>query len=278
MQKILVPTDLGRDALPGMRFAVQWSVQQKVKLLFTHVAYMPRLTRWTDKQYEQFQVAERKDRQARLEKMVADMYARQGITDRHHECLVIDGTFAEPTLLDYCRQHPDIAMVIMSTHGATGIQKIFGTHAGTMAAGSRIPVVVVPKGYRMKPVKSILYATDLRGYEAELQQVAAVAAPMKATLDVVHIVEADERVPDKAVFEKVLFEQCRYPVRIHFPGQDETRSMATNLRRQIEQLKPSLAVVFTDQGRTLLQKIFMASTAERMAFATPAPLMIFPKK
>jgi len=277
MQKILVPTDLGRDALPGMRFAVQWSTQLKAKLLFTHVAYMPRLTRWNDQQYEQFKTGEIKNRRARLEKMVADLYARLGIRDNHHECLVIEGTFAEATLLDYCRHHSDISMVIMSTHGATGIQRIFGTHAGTVAAGSRIPVVVVPKGYRMRPLKSILYATDLRRYEAELQKVAAVAASLKAVLDVVHVVEADERTPDKVVFEKVLSEQCRYPVRIHFPGQDETRSMATNLRRQIEQLNPSLAIVFTDQGRTLLQKIFLVSTAERMAFATPAPLMIFSK-
>ena len=277
MQKILVPVDLSRDALPGMRFAIQWSRQHKAKLFFTHVLYIPRLTRWSDEQFESFANKERAERKRRLEMTVTDMYAQLGVSDAHYECLIVEGVFAEPTLLEYCRHHPDVSMVCMSTHGATGIQKLFGTHAGNMISGSGIPVIVVPKGYRMRPVKSILYASDLRNYQEELLKVAALAASCKAKLDVVHIVESDERQPDKATFEKVLSELCNYPVHLHFPGQDETRPMAVNLRRQMQQLKPSLAVLFTNQDRNFFEKIFMASNAERVAFSTPAPLMVFPK-
>ena len=278
MLQILVPTDLSRDASPGMRFAIQWSTQQKVKLLFTHVLYIPRLTRWNDEQYNKFAAQERIRCKRKLEQTVANLYAQQAVKNGHYECRIVEGIFAEPTLLDYCRHHPDIDVVCMGTHGAAGIKKLFGTHAGNMVAGSGIPVVVVPKGYRSRPIKSILYATDMLHYEEELKQVAPLAASFKASLEVVHVIEADEQVPDKNIFEKVLAEEFHYPVHIHFPIQDETRSMATNIRRQIQELKPSMAVLFTDQGRTILEKLFLSSTAERVAFGTPVPLMVYPKR
>jgi len=277
MLQILVPTDLSRDASPGMRFAIQWSTQQNVKLLFTHVLYIPRLTRWNDEQYNKFAARERIERKRKLEQMVADMYKQMAIKGGHYECRIVEGVFAEPTLLDYCRHHPDIDIICMGTHGATGIKKLFGTHAGNMTTGSGIPVIVVPKGYRSRPIKSVLYATDLLHYEEELQQVAAVASAFKASLDILHVIENDERTPNKDIFEKVLSEEFHYPVHIHFPLQDETRSMSVNLRRQMEAIKPSLAVLFTNQGRTIFEKLFLSSTAERVAFRTPVPLMVYPK-
>jgi nucleotide-binding universal stress UspA family protein len=260
-----------------MRFAIQWSKQLKAKLLFTHVLYIPRPTRWNDKQYNEFAASERIRSKQKLERTVTDMYTHMKVKDGHYECRIVEGAFAEPTLLDYCRHHPDIDLVCMGTHGAAGIKRLFGTHAGNMVTGSGIPVVVVPKGYRARKIKSVLYATDLLHYEKELQQVAVVAGWFKASLDIVHVIEADERTPSREIFEKVLTEEFHYPVHIHFPIQDETRSMSVNLRRQMQALKPSLTVLFTDQGRTIFEKIFLSSTAERVAFGTPAPLMVYPK-
>jgi len=277
MLQILVPTDLSRDALPGMRFAIQWSKQLKAKLLFTHVLYIPRPTRWNDEQYNEFAASERIRSKQKLERTVTDLYTHMKAEGGHYECLIVEGAFAEPTLLDYCRHHPDIDLVCMGTHGAAGIKRLFGTHAGNMVAGSGIPVVVVPKGYRARKIKSVLYATDLLHYEKELRQVATLAGRFKASLDIVHVIEADERTPSREIFEKVLTEEFHYPVHIHFPLQDETRSMAVNLRRQMQALKPSLTVLFTDQGRTIFEKIFLSSTAEKVAFGTPAPLMVYPK-
>lgn len=278
MLQILVPTDLSRDARPGMRFAIQWSRQQAAKLLFTYVLNIPRLTTWTDEQYKRFATSQRARSQRKLEQLVADMYAQAEVPHSHYECRVIEGTFAEPTLTEYCRHHPDIDLVCMSTHGATGVKKLFGTHAGNMVAASAIPVVVVPKGYRTRPLKSILYATDLVHYEEELRKVATLAASFKASVDILHIVEADERTPNNEIFEKVLTEEFHYPVHIHCPPQDETRSMSSNIRRHMQALKPSLAVLFTAQNRTLFEKLFFPSKSESVAYGTPVPLMVFPKK
>jgi len=278
MKQILVPTDLSRDSRPGMRFAIHWSRLQKTKLLFVHVLYIARLTRWSEDQYRAFATSEREYYTRKLESMVADVYKKMGIDDGKYECRMLEGIITEPTLLDYCRQHKDIDLICMSTNGAKGIQQLFGTHAGNILANSSIPVVVVPKGYRVKPVLRVLYATDLHDYEEELKKVATIAAAFKTSLDILHLVRTDVPVPNKEIFEKVLAEEVHYPVRIHFPVMDETHSVAVNLQRQIRLLNPSLTILFTDQDRTILQKILFPGRTERLAFRTTIPLLAFPRR
>jgi len=278
MKKILVPTDLSRHSRPGMRFAIHWSRLQKTKLLFVHVLHIARLTSWSDEQYEAFANSEREYYLRKLKNVVADVHKRMGIDNGNYECRILEGVITEPTLLDFCRQHTDIDLICMSTDGARGLQQLFGTHAGNILANSSIPVVVVPKGYRVKPVTRVLYATDLHDYEEELRKVAAIAAAFKASLDVLHLIRTDEPVPNKGIFEKVLAEEVHYPVHILFPFMDETHSMAVNLQQQIRLLKPSLTILFTNQDRTVLQKVLYPSRTERIAFRTSVPLMVFARR
>jgi nucleotide-binding universal stress UspA family protein len=278
MIQILVPTDLTLDARPGIRFSVQWSKQEKVHLTFAYVLYIPRLTRWNDAQYKRFALSERERAQRALERMIADIYRQMGQPAAGYTCEVIEGVMAETSLLDYCRVHPEIDQICMGTHGATGISQLFGTHAGNILAQSGIPVVVVPKGYRTKPIISILFASELRDYEEELDRVAVLARRLKASLTVLHIKGIEERTVDEDIIGKVLSDQCDYPVRVRCVLEDETRSMATNLRKQIHAIRPSLAVLFTRQERTIFEKMFLTSTAERLAFGAPVPLLVSARK
>jgi hypothetical protein len=66
-------------------------------------------------------------------------------------------------------------------------------------------------------------------------------------------------------------------VRLHFRTTDESLSFARNLGRQIEILKPSVVVLFSDQERSLPARIFDRSRAEKVSFALKAPLLVFPK-
>ncbi|MDO6429492.1 universal stress protein [Flavitalea sp. BT771] len=278
MIQILVPVDLGRFSRAGIRFAIQWSKQQDAKLLFVHVLYAARLTRWSDEQYKTFATSLKEDRSRQLRELVEEVFTSMRVSHRAYECRVIEGLSPEPTLLDYCRQHKDIDYVCMGTHGAGGLQKLLGTHAGNMLTNSSIPVVVVPKGYRARPITRILYASDLCDHEAELKKVAALAKDLKAGLHILHLVGPDELEPNKKIFEKVLKQEFSYPVQLDLPIMDETKSTVTNLQQQIRGLKPSLVVLFTHQDRTLFQKIFFPSKAENLAFRTQVPLLVIKKR
>jgi nucleotide-binding universal stress UspA family protein len=275
MIKILIPIDFAPDARAGMRFAIQWASQQKASLLFVHAAHIPRLTRWSDKQFQTFKQSEIGRRLKKLEQFVAGFLTRAKMPDQPYECVVVEGVSPEITLTDYCREHKNISFICMGTHGATGMQRLWGTHAGNLVTHSPAPVIIVPKGYRSRAVKQLLYATDLNHYQEELKQVVPLARLLGASLHILHLVGPDERVPDKNLFEKVLEHEFHIPTQIHLEIMDETRSLAANLQRFIQKMKPSLVVMFTDQHRTLFEKIFYPSRTEKFAFRTHTPLLVY---
>ncbi|HEY8967604.1 MAG TPA: universal stress protein [Puia sp.] len=277
MLKILIPTDFGRNSRSGMRFAIQWAKQEKARLLFFHVASIPRLTRWSEKQYQSYRIEELNLRQRRLHHMAASALTRAEAHDQPYDCIIVEGISPEVTLLDYCREHKDIDLICMGTRGAAGLQKLWGTHAGNVVTRSSAPVVVVPKGYRAKAITQLLYATDLNHYQEELQKIVPLAHHLRADLHILHLVGPDEQVPDKNLFEKVLNHEFHIETHIHLEVMDETRSVAANIHKFIQRTRPSLVVMFTDQQRTLFEKIFYPSKAESVAFRTHTPLLAYSK-
>ncbi|HVU57953.1 MAG TPA: universal stress protein [Puia sp.] len=278
MLKILIPTDLSRESRSGMRFAIQWAKQQKARLIFFHAACIPGLTRWSDKQYQSYRTAELDMRQRRLRQLVGDVVARAGGWPQHYECIIVEGISPETILQDYCRKHKDIDLICMGTHGAAGVQRLWGTHSGNMITHSPTPVVVVPKGYRAKAIRQLLYASDLNNYEEELKKIVPLVRHLKAALHIFHLVGPDERVPDRVLFENVIKQEFHMECPIHLVIMDETMSLAANLHKFIQKMKPSLVAMFTDQQRTLFEKIFYPSRTEKYAFRTHAPLLTFSKR
>jgi len=277
MLKILIPTDFGRNSRSGMRFAIQWAKQQKARLIFFHVACIPHLTRWSEKQYQSYRLEELNLRQRRLHHMAAGALTRADAHDQPYDCIIVEGISPEITLLDYCREHKDIDLICMGTRGAAGLQKLWGTHAGNVMTHSPAPVIVVPKGYRAKAITQLLYATDLNHYQEELEKIVPLAHHLRADLHILHLVGPDERVPDKNLFEKVLNHEFHIETHIHLEVMDETRSVAANIHKFIQRTKPSLVVMFTDQQRSLFEKIFYPSKAESFAFRTHTPLLAYSK-
>lgn len=277
MLKILIPTDLGRGSRAGMRFAIQWARQQKARLIFFHAAYIPRPTRWSEKKYEAYRIEELNLRQRRLHQMAASALTRADAHDQAYDCIIVEGISPEVTLQDYCRKHRDIDFICMSTGGAAGLHRFWGTHAGNMITQATTPVIVVPKGYRTIPVRRLLYATDLNHYQEELEKIVPLVHHLQAELHILHLVGPDEMLPDKDLFEKVIRQEFHVETQIHLEIMDETRSVAANLHKFIQKMKPSLVVMFTDRQRTLFEKIFYPSKAESFAFRTHTPLMAFSK-
>jgi hypothetical protein len=210
--------------------------------------------------------------------MATDMLAQCGARLQPFECVLVEGISPESSLQDYCREHKDIDFICMGTDGAAGLQRLWGTHAGNMITQAPVPVVVVPRGYRTKAISRLLYATDLNHYQEELKNIVPLARRLGTELHILHLVGPDERVPDRILFEKVIKQEFHVECQIHLVIMDETRSVASNLNKFIRQMKPSLVIMFTDQQRTVFEKIFFPSKTESYAFRTRTPLLTMPKQ
>ncbi len=277
MKKILVPTDFSSNSKGGIRFALQWSTMEKLELVFLHVLHIPRPTQWTDTYFLKRAETEKENCKVELEKFITPLYKTMNIKPGIYSYMVIEGFSPDLAILEYCRKWDDIDFICMSTHGAGRFKRILGTNTGNLITKSKVPVIAVPQNYRVKPLKQVLYATDFHNYKNELNEVVAFAQPLKAPVEVLHFAWPDEPIPDKEIIEAGIQKELKFPVKLHFEKTNGTNSLVQNLQKQIEAIKPSLAIMFTDQNRSLYQRIFLSSKAEQVSFQLKVPLLVFHK-
>lgn len=277
MKKVLVPTDFSENSKAGLRFALQWSMKDKLELIFVYVLHIVRLPQWEKSEFLTYVEIEKKNYKEKLEKFVSNIFRSMHMQGVRYSCLIIEGYSPDIALMDYCMQHDDIGFICISTRGAGKFKRILGTNTGNLITKSRVPVIAVPKSYKPQPIKQIMYAADFHNYKQELQQVVSFARPLKTAVEVLHLTWPDEALPDKEIIESGVKKQFNYPVKLHFEKTDSRYSLVENLQKQIQASKPSLAVMFTDQNRTLFQKLFLSSKTEQLSFNLKVPLLVFNK-
>lgn len=278
MKKILVPTDFSVNSQSGVRFAIHWATRQKLELVFIHVLYILRPTQWSDSYFEKYAEQEEIICRTKFEKFIAGIYRNMNIKPGRHSFVIIQGILgADIAILDYCRKNKDIDYICISTRGAGKFKKIFGTNTGNLITKSEIPVLAVPKTYKVADIKNVLYSSDFRNYSAEIKKVVDFALPLKATVEVLHFTWPDEITFDEKNIEAAFKKQYKYGLKIHFEKNDAVHSLIQNLQNQIRIRKPSVVIMFTNQQRTFFQKLFLSSKAEKLSFQVKVPLLVFNK-
>lgn len=277
MKKILVPTDFSVNSKTGIRFAMQWSRQEKVELIFINILNLVRLTKWTDSYIRKLIKEETEFTRTKLEKFVRDIYKSIGITPGKYSCVIKDGTSAYNEIMVYCRKEP-VDFICISTRGAGKIKKILGTNTGNLITKSTVPVVAIPQNYKARTITRVLYASDFSNYTEELKKVMNFARPLNASVEILHFAWPDEALFDQETFEKIIRRQFRCDVKLHIKKTDGSHTFVYNLQNQVRISKPSVVIMFTEQKRTIFQKIFLSSKAEQLSFQTKVPLLVFNKE
>ena len=278
MKKILVPTDFSANSKSGVRFAIHWASQQEIELVFVNVLYILRAARWSDDYFEKYAEQEKELCSTKFEKFITGIYRQMNVKVGKYSTVIIEGISADISILDYCRKTSGIDYICISTRGAGKFKKIFGTNTGNLITKSPIPVLAVPKNYKVTVIKSILYAADLRNYAEEIKKVVVFAQPLKTKIDVVHFTWPDESSLDEKTIEAAFKKQFKYGLTLHFKKNDGVHSIIENLQKQIRIRKPSVVVMFTNQQRTFYQKLFLSSKSEELSFHAIVPLLVFNKK
>jgi len=277
MKKVLVPTDFSTNSEAGVRYAINWATQQKLELVFVHVFYVLKATRWTDAYYEKHSAEVEELWKIKFDTFIADMYEKMDVKPGKYSCVFIQGIGADVTILDYCRKNPSIDCVCISTRGAGKLKKIFGTNTGNLITKSATPILAVPQNYKTAEISKVLYATDLRDYATEITKVVAFARPLKTEIEVVHFTWPGKFPMEETMIKAAFKKQFKYGLTLDFENNDAEHSLVENLKKQIKIRKPSLVLMFTDQKRTFFQKLFLASKSETLSFETKVPLLVFNK-
>jgi len=277
MIKILVTTDFSTPSRAGIRFALQLAKQTKGKLIAFHVMELPKPTRWSEKKYDAYAETELTKAHIRLTRFIDAIGRQSGFNTKAVECVVVEGWQIDQSVIDYAT-HIKANFICMSTRGAGVLKKLVGTNASTMLTTSPIPVIVVPKTYRVSPILHILYSSDFNNLQSEMKKVVTFAKPVKAKVSVYHydfLLPLNEA---KMKLEKLAAKQSARNVKFHFKKLHIQNSLAHHLQNDIRKSRPSLVALFTKQNRGWYDRLFLPSKSAAVSYDTKTPLLVFRKR
>ena len=273
MKKILVTTDLSNNSKLGIQFAIQLSLQIPCKLAFYHV--------FTGIEYNSWNIGSQDnihfDKVKRLKKIIQKVYERADLKPSDKlNCIVESGIDTESTILNYLKNNA-YDYLCVSTKGGGLMKKILGTTTSMLIQHSPIPVFVIPKKYKSKPIDVIWFASDLANLNTELPMVKKVAKPLNAEIHLYHydyLIEVEEI---RANLNQIALKYIAKGIYFHFRKMEVGNTLSELLQKDLHKSKPELLILFTHQHKDWYTRFFLPDNTKEVIFDTKTPLLIFKK-
>ena len=279
MNKILVTVDFSANSRKTIRFAIQLASQYKAEIIFLNVVSLVAPTldpTWDYAYYSQFQndqVHRNKNQLGNLVKKVYDSKLPPGVK---YSCVCQLGSDVGDQIVTYAKKSK-VNFICVGASGTGVIEKLFGTVATHLITNSPIPVFVIPKNYRLKPLLDLCYASDMKNLESEIKKVMELAKSIKANVKVLHLeFETDLEENQKKFKEKTQKYETK-DIKFHYKALDTLYPLNYNLRKVITQLKPSLLILFTKQNRKWIDRLLVSSESAELSFTAKTPLLVYRK-
>jgi nucleotide-binding universal stress UspA family protein len=273
MQKILVTTDYSSNSKSGIRFAIQLAKKMSCEIVFYHVFEGIDNNNWI---VDKTESDEHKIRLEKLKKFVTTIYKANHLRINKFTCVVETGIDVNNLINNYAKKNK-CDFIFISTRGAGILKKLLGTTTSWLIQHSTIPLIVVPKNYRIKPIQDVWYSSDLASLKNELSIVQNFAKPFKANIHVYHydyMIELEEVLNN---LNKIAAKHITKGTFFHFRKMKIDKTISEHLQSDMSKHKPSIVVLFTKQNKTWYDKIFLRNNTSEVSFDTKTPLLILRK-
>lgn len=279
MNNILVPTDFSPTATKALQFALLLARHTGGSILLCHV-FTPVESTFidTEEKRRQHNEATRSQCFEQLEALRASVAAEaEGLTI--NTC--VERTPLVGNLIKSAQEH-NCQLIVMGTHGATGMKKmVIGSVASEVAEESSLPVLLVPEQHLVQSPGKMVFATTFRQQEAgALEQTITLAQACKASLTLVHVCAADGD-PVEMGLEQRKFHAFVQPLQERYPQVPMTMKLlcGDNPYEILEHLDKQFQydlLIIVKRAKGFLEGLFSRSLPKNMAFATTHPLLILP--
>jgi nucleotide-binding universal stress UspA family protein len=166
-RNLLVPHDFTPAGDSALEYAINFAKTFKAEVNLLHVTKDNK---------------NNKKATARFEKMVADL--KLSPSDPKVNFFVKKGDIFE-TIAGKGKELLS-SIIVMGTHGATGMQKVFGSFAIKVITSTHIPFIIVQKGNKIYSTKEILFPINTTKESLQIEQViSSIAANVNAKVHVV---------------------------------------------------------------------------------------------
>jgi nucleotide-binding universal stress UspA family protein len=283
---ILVPVDFSTFSQSTVDYAVFIAEKYNAEITLFHAVVLFREDVDDEEHLEAMEKVIRKkekDRGKKLKAHCADA-AKCGVTV-HHD--MVRGFSASDVILEYIDKH-DFDMVIMGTHGHTGLKKwVYGSTAERIVRLSPIPVLTLHQDLKRRTLKSVLIPVDFSDYSKSAVQFGIrMARDFQARCIFLHAVEQDAHPAFYAISTGSIFEENPdLPKRIkknmiQFTGVPESEAdyvivedKAHKAIKRFAEEKDTDLIIMATRGLSGLEHFLLGSTAERVVAIAPCPVL-----
>ncbi len=139
----------------------------------------------------------------------------------------------------------DADLIVMGTTGASGLKKLLGSNTAALMNHATVPVLAVPDRAKFSALNKLVYATDLKHTEYEMQTVTMFAQRLGARVEVLHVAKDESVHLNAKDYVKALRELTKYN-KIGFSlvkGKNIPQAVDSFVKKQ----KAKLLITFTHQ-------------------------------
>ncbi len=170
-----------------------------------------------------------------------------------------------------------INLIIMGSRGASSIKKaVLGGTTVSVIDVCDAPVLAIPEKAEFTNFKSVVYASDLKNVQKELDTIIPFARIFGSTVHMVHVVEAiDKDVEAKREAVAVLVKKADYDkISLEVVIDD---NVPEAIDKYLKEKKGDVLTTFTHE-LNLFEKIFARSVTRKLAYQGIIPLLTFKRR
>ncbi|MCB9232274.1 MAG: universal stress protein [Bacteroidia bacterium] len=272
MKKILVPVDFLENSFQAALYAGHLAAQARGEVWLLNAYHIP--VQMPDMPISMMEI-KRQEAAANMKNLM-DRLRKEGgwpegsgpvLKPQVREGLAVD-------LVVELALEEKMDLIVMGTQGAKGLEElIFGTHTTSVLQQCKCPLLAMPGGATFQGMDRIVFATDWMAVNnLVFRQLVGFASLLNAEIDVVHVVEPEEKYQPERVKrqEEILAGELDY-AKINF-HLIEAESVLDGLEDYINRSGAHLLAMFTHK-RNALQALFHPSLTRRMSMHTHIPLL-----
>ncbi len=282
MSTILVPTDFSKNATAALRYAIKLCQQMESNLIVFHCSHISAYALSAATSEEAISQLVADDEEQKMEKLQQQVDKAYNHFDLQvpatTRCVVAYHQMVVEKSLEIAADNK-VSLIVMGTHGATGITKFFfGSNASIMISKSEIPVLAVPEDYKYETMEDIVFASDLAGFSSELTQLLPFAQATGSTINVLHMDYRNDPTAGKIkTAEEIITKMPYKKIKLHVQPATLETSLVAQVKKYIATHKAQCLVMFSRE-RTLWDRLFLkGSKTEDMSAALNTPLLSFRK-
>jgi nucleotide-binding universal stress UspA family protein len=269
MTRILVPTDYSSNSRAGIRFAVQLALQNKnVSITFFHHTQMLRNKKLTA-MFEQMM----DEKLEKLKKFISKTLADSKLKANRYDFAVSTGSNTADSIINYAEQG-SYDLVSISTRGESVMKKMLGSNTAALLKVAKIPVIAVPSTYRTKPIAEIMYVTDFKAVDTEIDLLYKLTKLTKANLLVWHATSVSKPIDMETVETIMKPHKKTLKPKIILATSNLMVPLEEQVNKAIQKAKPQLVVMFSRERKGFWERLLLPSKSEALASDPKVPMIV----